>query len=384
MVEKFYTQREFSDLAGISTATTVKLLKEGAIKRDVSGKIPSSELRRFYIDFIKKYSAKGTFIICIDDTDEVITDIKTKFENLWNSQTGSVPNYVTSIDDLVSDALTDVTGLDSAFYNELQQEKYNRKVLTQFIMQYKGVVADYLVNLLSEGKYDDLLSLPCNVLWEYFLCDRLPDNITEDMQSILSLNKEKLNITKLGLDNKFIKLMNDLSIKNVETGALLFNRSDLTLDFFNKEGALYNSFFFDSTGKKDPVHLGGCSKLTAELANATAGKRFKSNIDKMLSSGFYSVVNIEYTLNDACKQLCSSVLGEDEFNKCIDNKDVSLFSYDKTLITTISTIVNSGIFSSVLINCSSADMQTRLPKELLMSLDIALNNNAITLGNIVS
>ena len=103
----------------------------------------------------------------------------------------------------------------------------------------------------------------------------------------------------------------------------------------------------------------------------------------MLSSGFYSVVNIEYTLNDASKQLCSSVLGEDEFNKCIDNKDASLFSYDKTLITTISTVVNSGIFSSVLINCSSADMQTKLPKELLMSLNIALNNNAITLGNIV-
>ena len=181
MTEKLYTQREFSDLAGISTATTVKLLKEGTLKRDVSGKIPSSELRRFYIDFIKRYSAKGTFIICIDDTDEVVADIKTKFENLWNLQMGSVPNYITSVDDLVSDALQDVTGLDSAFYNELQQEKYNRRVLTQFITRYKGVVADYLVNLLSEGKYDNLLSLPCNVLWEYFLCDKLPDNITEDM-----------------------------------------------------------------------------------------------------------------------------------------------------------------------------------------------------------
>lgn len=81
---------------------------------------------------------------------------------------------------------------------------------------------------------------------------------------------------------------------------------------------------------------------------------------------------------------CSiSTLGEDEFNKCINNKDASLFSYDKTLITTISTIVNSGIFSSVLINCSSDDMQTKLPKELLMSLNIALSNNTITLGNIV-
>lgn len=150
MAEKLYTQREFSDLAGISTATTVKLLKEGTLKRDVSGKIPSSELRRFYIDFIKRYSAKGTFIICIDDTDEVVADIKTKFENLWNLQTGSVPNYITSVDDLVSGALQDVTGLDSAFYNELQQEKYNRRVLTQFITRYKGVVADCLVNLLSE------------------------------------------------------------------------------------------------------------------------------------------------------------------------------------------------------------------------------------------
>lgn len=383
MTEKLYTQREFSDLAGISTATTVKLLKEGTLKRDVSGKIPSSELRRFYIDFIKRYSAKGTFIICIDDTDEVVADIKTKFENLWNLQTGSVPNYITSVDDLVSGALQDVTGLDSAFYNELQQEKYNRRVLTQFITRYKGVVADYLVNLLSEGKYDNLLSLPCNVLWEYFLCDKLPDNITEDMQSILSLNKEKLSMTKLGLDNRFTELMNELSIKNMETGVLLFSRSDLTLDFFNKEGSLYNSFFFDSNGKKNPVHLGGCSKLTAELANATAGKRFKSNIDKMLSNGFYSVVNIKYTLNEVGKQLCSSVLGEDEFNKCINNKDASLFSYDKTLITTISTIVNSGIFSSVLINCSSDDMQTKLPKELLMSLDIAISNNNITLGNIV-
>ena len=62
MAKETYTQREFSELTGLSTATIVKMLKLGSIKRAADGKIPASEVEKAMKEKLKKYANKGTLI----------------------------------------------------------------------------------------------------------------------------------------------------------------------------------------------------------------------------------------------------------------------------------------------------------------------------------
>ena len=65
MVETTYTQRKFSELTGLSTATIVKMLNSGELKRASDGKIPESEVTRLIIERIKNYSKYGYLVIFV-------------------------------------------------------------------------------------------------------------------------------------------------------------------------------------------------------------------------------------------------------------------------------------------------------------------------------
>lgn len=153
MVETTYTQRKFSELTGLSTATIVKMLNSGELKRASDGKIPESEVTRLIIERIKNYSKYGYLVIFVDLPNVDSADLNKLATDYFTSANIPEPVYVDSVQDIYSLAAKN----DDNLLDITKHKAYNEKVLKLFMTKYNNMITTFLNDMQGRisGKKDN-------------------------------------------------------------------------------------------------------------------------------------------------------------------------------------------------------------------------------------
>lgn len=319
MEEKTYTQREFSNITGLSTATIVKMLKNGDLKRADNGEILESEASRIIISKLKDARVKGTLILCFDDSpvtkEQLITYAVDDIQKATKSST--TPMKLDSVDDIILKA-RDIQG---GLLPDTMVRLYNVKVLKTFMLSYDSIVKSKLGSLYgqvlgtdgkekdkrleTELKYRELREkLPYEVMLDLFYYKKvIYTNSSLDreiIEPLLVSFSDIIEEIQKDLDKDFGVLMKKLLLVNYEKANqpidecdLLFTRDELTPSFFECSGTLYNSFLSNKNIGGRPVALKQAPKIAAELKESLDNKRIKANTKSLLESGYYTIVDIK-------------------------------------------------------------------------------------------
>lgn len=319
MEEKTYTQREFSNITGLSTATIVKMLKNGDLKRADNGEILESEASRIIISKLKDARVKGTLILCFDDSpvtkEQLIAYAVDDIQKTTKSST--TPMKLDSIDDIILKA-RDIQG---GLLPDTMVRLYNIKVLKTFMLSYDSIIKSKLGSLYgqvlgtdgkekdkrleTELKYRELREkLPYEVMLDLFYYKKvIYTNSSLDreiIEPLLTSFSDVIEEIQKDLDKDFDVLMKKLFLVNYEKANqpidkcdLLFTRDVLTPSFFECSGTLYNSFLSNKNIGGRPVALKQAPKIAAELKESLDNKRIKANTKSLLESGYYTIVDIK-------------------------------------------------------------------------------------------
>ena len=291
MAEKVYTQQEFANLAGISTATVVKLLKEGSIKRDVSGHIPEIELKKYYINSARKYAVNGVLIVSYNAPDDALDTLKSDMlQVLKHGDDKKKPVYVGSFSTLVEQLLYEGYSETNRDKEAIKQRKYNKKILHLFITKYKDYIFSTMRSMLNNKDFEKFMELSFKDLFRLlaFVSDTAP--YPDDEVFTKHLEDFYLEINK-----KFEALMQELNLVDSDSKPI-FSRENITQDFLEERGSLYDSFFNDKNGLHGLTELRGYKKLIDSMSNANIGQRFKDNladidiITSLIMQGLYKTV----------------------------------------------------------------------------------------------
>lgn len=318
MEEKTYTQREFSNITGLSTATIVKMLKNGELKKADNGEILKSEASRILTAKLKDSKSSGTLILYFNDSpvtmeqliDYTVSDIQK------TTKSDATPIEFNSINDIIMRA----KDTQSNLLPDTLIRLYNIKVLKTFMLSYDSLVKSKLSSLYgqvlgtdgkekekrleTELKYRELREkLPYEVLLDLFYYKNvIYENSCLDEEVIKPLLKSFSNIIsefQEDLDKNFGILMRKLFLikftkvnQPIDECELYFTRDDLTPDFFECEGSLYSSFLCNKSIGNRPVALKQVPKIAIELKESLDNKRIKSNTKSLLENGYYTVVNM--------------------------------------------------------------------------------------------
>lgn len=378
MAKETYTQREFSELTGLSTATIVKMLKLGNIKRAADGKIPASEVEKAMKEKLKKYANKGTLILIFEDSpfpkdaliNAVIEDLKSAQTDV-DEEDRVTPICISSINDIIEKA----TEGDSKLPTEELIRIYNRRVLKEFMIEYDSMIKDFIHNiagktLAHESKekekreriadtYREIREeLPYEALLDLMYYEKViyfKDNPRQQevVNNILNSCADDIKRLQMILDAKFDLIMRKLFLvqgdpyMDVANATPLFTRSMLSPDFFECRGSLYNSFFKDSTDSCKPVVLRQVPKIAESMKTTLATRRRKANLDTLLKAGYYSIITLNST------NLTSE--------------------FEDALIMNIC----SGLYNKIVVNLTADDFKSRASARLTMGLDIASSTNNI-------
>ena len=326
MEEKTYTQREFSSITGLSTATIVKMLKNGDLKRADNGEILESEASRIIISKLKDARVKGTLILCFDDSpvtkEQLIAYAVDDIQKTTKSST--TPMKLDSIDDIILKA-RDIQG---GLLPDTMVRLYNIKVLKTFMLSYDSIIKSKLGSLYgqvlgtdgkekdkrleTELKYRELREkLPYEVMLDLFYYKKvIYTNSSLDreiIEPLLISFSDVIEEIQKDLDKDFDVLMKKLFLVNYEKANqpidkcdLLFTRDALTPSFFECSGTLYNSFLSNKNIGGRPVALKQAPKIAAELKESLDNKRIKANTKSLLESGYYTIVDIKDSTAGVC------------------------------------------------------------------------------------
>lgn len=293
-MNKTYSQRDFAHLVGVSTATVANMVKSGEIKKGVDGHIPQAEVQRYYENIVRKLSSRGTLVITLNETEEGINKIKTDFERFYADEKQTVPCCFSSVNDIITKASHKESSEDTSVKAALVQEKYNVAVLNSFMQQYKTVVVNYFASLVTDKSYPDFCKLPCEIAFDLLLYGKVfakgyYDSAVEDF---LDSVQGCIDAIQFSINARFDLLMRDLKLVG-KNDQLLFRREQLTPEFFECKGALYNSFFYDNSGRKDICYISHNEKIIKAVLGKSQGKKIKENIVNLLDGGFYTICNIK-------------------------------------------------------------------------------------------
>lgn len=292
MGDKSYTQRDFAALAGISTATVVKMVKSGELEKNAEGRISGSELQRVILSRIRKYADCGTLIITFGKSDEELDAMKENFLNSkYVKKDKDAIQYYDSINSIVN-AVTKPPVSDISL--ELMQERYNREILTAFATKYKSVIDSYFASLACTRRFECFSRLETSMAYDYLLYGRFLESHAynkESADAFLNSSDCIKDVIQREADAKFDTVMREFNLVG-DNNQPLFRRTDLSEEFFKKSGELYNSFFYDSNGNRKVLFIKQCPKIAKNLAAFVTGKHTKSNIDRILSDGFYTIINM--------------------------------------------------------------------------------------------
>lgn len=304
MGDEFLTQRDFAALTGLSTATVVKRIKNGTITRASSGRIPKSEVIKTYIDRIKKYAEYGTLVITFDKDEDELELLKQHF--LSSSYVGKLRDTIRCYSG-VRDIIGVVTKPNTSVDAKTVQEQYNKEVLNLFMQKYCQVVDSYFVSLASNGMFKSFSALSVSDAYDYLMFGKF-FNVTDASSSFLADAVAVKEINQY-VQVRFNSIMTELCLVG-QDGSSLFTRDALCKEFFNKEGDLYNSFFFNSNGQKEVVFLTQSQKVVDSLIKSANGRRTKATIDTVLSDGFVSIINVDSSCVNLLQSTGSYVEGD--------------------------------------------------------------------------
>ena len=319
MVETTYTQRKFSELTGLSTATIVKMLNSGELKRASDGKIPESEVTRLIIERIKNYSKYGYLVIFVDLPNVDSADLNKLATDYFTSANIPEPVYVDSVQDIYSLAAKN----DDNLLDITKHKAYNEKVLKLFMTKYNNMITTFLNDMQGRisGKKDNKKEekeereqryrairgkLPYDAILELAYYGKVLNyhnnlNMSEINIAVEEL-QEELNYFQNYLNNQFLDIMKsfylikgdpyDTTKKDIDP---IFTRDMLTPNFFMCKDAIYNMFFSSSDKHGLPIYLRQLPDLAKSIADASQAKTIKTKLDTLLSNGYYTVVNMNYT-----------------------------------------------------------------------------------------
>lgn len=289
MTADLLTQRDFAALAGISTATVVKMVRSGELLKTENGRIPSSELIKIFSKRIQKYREFGTLILAFDKTDEEIEEIKKNF--LHSDYAKKVKDTLAFYKGMKDIMITmNKPCSECSVEVELLQEKYNREILATLMTKYKFIVDTYFTGLAHTGRFKEFNKINVAAAISYLMYGVVPADFVDDaVQAFLDSQSEATIITR-EMNSKFDVLMRELNLVG-DNNQPIFKRTVLTPEFFKKSGELYKVFFFDAQGNRSVLYLKPVVKTFGNLAKYANGKHIKSVIDTTLSDGFCSVVS---------------------------------------------------------------------------------------------
>lgn len=319
MVETTYTQRKFSELTGLSTSTIVKMLNSGELKRASDGKIPESEVTRLIIERIKNYSKYGYLVIFVDLPNVDSADLNKLATDYFTSANIPEPVYVDSVQDIYSLAAKN----DDNLLDITKHKAYNEKVLKLFMTKYNNMITTFLNDMQGRisGKKDNKKEekeereqryrairgkLPYDAILELAYYGKVLNyhnnlNMSEINIAVEEL-QEELNYFQNYLNNQFLDIMKSLYLikgdpydttkKDIDP---IFTRDMLTPNFFMCKDAIYNMFFSSSDKHGLPIYLRQLPDLAKSIADASQAKTIKTKLDTLLSNGYYTVVNMNYT-----------------------------------------------------------------------------------------
>lgn len=271
MVDKHYTQRGFAAAAGISTATVVQLIKSGRIQKGEGGRIPATELRKFFIDVMRKCSANGTLMLCVGKSDDEVAELKQSVDESYQAN-GVVARYFADINEIIRTA-ADYTQSEAS--TKINIVKYNKQVLDAFIKKYKSSAKEYFSNLVSSGRFPEFSNLPASVAYEIVFYGKS------------AVDLSCMSVIQNEMDSRYRVIIDELCLTG-DNNAPLFKRTDLDAEFYNKSGAIYNLFVGD-----DPVLLKKCDSILQEVAQSALGSHLKSSIRSLLDDAFYTICNVD-------------------------------------------------------------------------------------------
>lgn len=340
MTANLLTQRDFAALAGISTATVVKMIKSGELLKTESGRVPSSELIKILSKRIQKYREFGTLILAFDKTDEEIEEIKKNFLH---------SDYAKKVKDTLAfyKGMEDIVGTvnkpchKGSVEVELLQEKYNREILVTFMTKYKFIVDTYFTGLAHTGRFKEFNKINVAAAISYLMYGVVPADFIDDaVQAFLDKQSEASVITT-EMNSKFDALMRELSLVG-DNNQPIFKRTALTPEFFTKSGEVYRSFFFDTQGNRSVLYLKHVAKTADNLAKYANGKHIKSVIDTTLRDGFCSVVSFD-SIDESVLCQCTEEMTNDFYSRIIvANSRESLLKSSNMYAVALVTLLNTS------------------------------------------
>lgn len=351
MTEQFLSQRQFAKMASISPAKLQKLIADKEIRVDpATGKISSLEYQNILMNELKTYKANNTLVIGIGSGAEA----KELARNLSLKVTENYPQtHFESYMDIYNAITNKMSNSDTR--KEVIQHEYNKHILKEFSIRYKNMVKTLEMSVLSNRKVDDedtsaFYKLPYYIIDELFTYGRVLSVQDDERESIEELVSGVANMNKRiqsTLDNKFEKLMLELHLANKTK--MLFYRKDLSPEFFNQEGDLYNIFFKgEKSGElaaKIPVDQKIYDAIKLKFDNAKS----KQNVNDLLSDGFI----IDYFLDT---------------NKI----DTDWAGFNALLY--------SGYFANVMILATKEDYNASVPEYIKQTIFVAQATSKFTLN----
>ena len=120
----------------------------------------------------------------------------------------------------------------------------------------------------------------------------------------------------------------------------IFSRENITQDFLEERGSLYDSFFNDKNGLHGLTELRGYKKLIDSMSNANIGQRFKDNL-----------ANLIYDL---------------------DTKDSNVADID-----IITSLIMQGLYKTVMFTCTEEEFSEKYPTDIVRTVNMLSVSNTI-------
>lgn len=353
-----FSQREFAQVAGISTTTVKSFLDSGVLTRNDAGLLDFRQLESFSSYYLSKRNCGTLYLSFIDKPEEFESAKKLLQEKKPES-------YIESAGDIFLNVIKDIKTVqelaadeeerkgnteDSVFHMETSvfermAYQYCKNIVDTFVNAYLDLVSRVMLKLcFSEQKTRNALIAP----EEADLLKSIPLGVVRDFvyyakdEGFSDKCPLTAKLVKTYLDGGYNKLFVDKTTKKLGSLEHFMERGDITEEFLNKSGAVYEALLRNKDilrNKRDCVDR-------AMFLESLHGQ-FRMSLEKTREKDYYSLVNI--CLNE--------VSAEDIFS--------------------LSNMISSGLYHNLAVMASEPEFMAAVPDALKSVIDAAKRNSSI-------